>query len=97
MTILIGGIVAVAIGAAGAAIWWCSLLEFLAALIPPILILGGGIAIYFGIDELRYPLPQEPPSYEPEKAKAVPAETPAADPQPQTEPEPEGKKKEESE
>ena len=67
MAILIGGIVAVVIGAVWAAIWWCSLLELLVALIPPVLILGGAIAIYFGIDEIRYPAPQAPPAYTPKE------------------------------
>jgi hypothetical protein len=85
MTILIGGIAAVTLGAVGAAIWWCPLLEFLAALIPLVLIAGGAIAIYFGVDELRYPLPQEPPSYETKEAKPASPETPPAQPQPEGE------------
>jgi len=67
MVILIGGIVAVIIGAVWAVIWWCPMLEFLAAVIPPVLILGGAIAIYFGVDEIRYPPPQVPPAYEPKE------------------------------
>jgi len=70
MAILIGGILAVVVGTVWGAIWWPQLLSFLAAIIPTFLVVGGAIAIYFGIDEIRYPPPKTPPTYEPEKEES---------------------------
>jgi hypothetical protein len=83
MWIIIGGVISLVLGAIGVIVWWWPLLSFLAGVIPVFLIIGGAIAIYFGIDELRYPAPKEAPSPEavsestPEAAKEV-AEEPAA-------------------
>lgn len=53
MKTLIGGAVAAALGLIGLAIWWGQFLMVLAGIIPIMLLLGGGLAIYLGFDELK--------------------------------------------
>ena len=53
MKTLIGGAVAAALGLIGLAIWWAEFLMVLAGIIPIMLLLGGGLAIYLGFDELK--------------------------------------------
>jgi phosphate/sulfate permease len=53
MKTLIGGAIAVAIGIIGVLVWWKSFFAILAGFIPVMLLLGGGLAIYLGFDELK--------------------------------------------
>jgi len=53
MKTLIGGAIAVAIGIIGILVWWKSFFSILAGFIPVMLLLGGGLAIYLGFDELK--------------------------------------------
>jgi len=53
MKTLIGGAVAVLLGIIGISIWFGAFLQILAGAIPPILLLGGGLALYLGFDELK--------------------------------------------
>jgi hypothetical protein len=53
MKILLGGIVAVIIGVVGLIGWWADFLEVLKGIIPIILILGGALAAYLGIEEVK--------------------------------------------
>ena len=53
MKTLIGGAVAAALGLIGLGIWWSQFLMVLAGIIPMMLLLGGGLAIYLGFDELK--------------------------------------------
>ncbi|MDY6790798.1 MAG: hypothetical protein SWH54_05965 [Thermodesulfobacteriota bacterium] len=53
MKTLIGGAVAAALGLIGLVIWWGSFLMVLKGTIPIMLLLGGGLAIYLGLDELK--------------------------------------------
>jgi hypothetical protein len=53
MAALVGGIVAVVLGAVLLVVWWKHLLVLLAGGIPLILVLGGALAIYIGIDEIK--------------------------------------------
>ncbi len=53
MKTLIGGAIAVAIGIIGVLVWWKSFFSILAGFIPVMLVLGGGLAIYLGFDELK--------------------------------------------
>ena len=53
MKTLIGGAIAAALGLIGLAIWWAEFLMVLAGIIPVMLLLGGGLAIYLGFDELK--------------------------------------------
>ncbi len=53
MKTLIGGAVAVLLGIIGIAVWFNAFLQILAGAIPPVLLLGGGLALYLGFDELK--------------------------------------------
>lgn len=53
MKTLIGGAIAVLLGVVGLAVWFGAFLNLLAGCIPPVLLLGGGLALYLGFDELK--------------------------------------------
>lgn len=53
MKTLIGGAVAAALGLIGIGIWWQDLLTVLKGSVPAMLLLGGGLAIYLGFDEMK--------------------------------------------
>ncbi len=53
MKTLIGGAIAVLLGVVGLAVWFGQFLNLLAGCVPPVLLLGGGLALYLGFDELK--------------------------------------------
>ena len=53
MKTLIGGAVAAVLGLIGMSIWFTDFLQLLAGAIPVMLLLGGGLALYLGFDELK--------------------------------------------
>ncbi len=53
MKTLIGGAVATLLGVIGLAVWFQAFLQLLAGVIPAMLLLGGGLALYLGFDELK--------------------------------------------
>lgn len=53
MKILLGGIVAVIVGVIGLIAWWTPFLEILKGAVPIILVLGGALAIYLGIEDIK--------------------------------------------
>lgn len=53
MKTLLGGAIAAALGLIGLVVWWEEFFEVLAGIVPVMLLLGGGLAIYLGFDELR--------------------------------------------
>ncbi len=53
MKTLIGGGIAVLLGVIGIAVFFGKFLAILAGAIPPILLIGGGLALYLGFDELK--------------------------------------------
>ncbi len=53
MKTLIGGAVAAVLGIIGLSVWWKPFLQLLVGAIPAMLVLGGGLAIYLGFDELK--------------------------------------------
>ncbi len=53
MMALVGGIVATIIGIVLIVVWWGAFIAILKGGIPIILVLGGALAIYIGIDEIR--------------------------------------------
>jgi uncharacterized membrane protein len=55
MKILLGGIVALILGVVGLIAWWADFLEVLKGVIPVLLILGGALAIYLGMEEVKTP------------------------------------------
>jgi len=53
MKTLIGGAIGAVLGLIGISIWWHQFLQILAGAIPVVLLLGGGLALYLGFDELK--------------------------------------------
>lgn len=53
MAALVGGIIATIVGVVLLVVWWKFFLAILAGGIPLVLILGGALAIYIGIDEIK--------------------------------------------
>ncbi|MBN2282517.1 MAG: hypothetical protein JXO48_01365 [Deltaproteobacteria bacterium] len=53
MQVLIGGLVAAVLGFVGLVLWGSDFLIILKGGIPIILLLGGALAVYVGIDELK--------------------------------------------
>ncbi len=59
MAALVGGIVATILGAVLLVVWWKHFLVILAGGIPLVLILGGALAIYIGVDEIKDRMQQQ--------------------------------------
>ena len=53
MKTLIGGAVAAVVGLIGISVWFGEFLQVLAGVVPIMLLLGGGLALYLGFDELK--------------------------------------------
>jgi hypothetical protein len=53
MKILLGGIVALIIGVVGLVFWWFEFLRILKGVVPIIFVLGGALAIYLGIEDIK--------------------------------------------
>ena len=53
MTALIGGLIAVVLGIIGISQWYALFFKALLASVPAMLILGGALAIYLGIEEIK--------------------------------------------
>jgi arginine exporter protein ArgO len=74
MKTLIGGAVAAVLGVIGLAVWFHAFLQLLAGVIPVMLLMGGGLALYLGFDELKDTWKKDAPEAEeaeedPEKYK----------------------------
>jgi len=67
MKTLIGGAVAAVLGLIGLSVWFGEFLQILAGALPIMLLLGGGLALYLGFDELKDTWKKEEPA-EPEAA-----------------------------
>lgn len=65
MMALVGGLVALIVGVIGIIFWWGYFLRALMAGIPVMLILGGALATYLGIEEIKDKRASE--SFEPAK------------------------------
>ncbi|MBN1102902.1 MAG: hypothetical protein JXL84_05750 [Deltaproteobacteria bacterium] len=53
MMALAGGLVALVLGIIGIIIWWAYFIKALMAGVPIMLILGGALAAYLGIEEIK--------------------------------------------
>lgn len=53
MSLLIGGIVSVILGVIGFSFWWSAFITILQGGIPIMLILGGILAVYVGLDAMQ--------------------------------------------
>lgn len=53
MMALVGGLIALFLGLIGIIVWWPYFVKALAAGVPVVLLLGGALATYLGIEEIR--------------------------------------------
>jgi uncharacterized membrane protein YqjE len=53
MMALVGGVIALILGIIGIILWWGYFLKALMAGVPVMLILGGALATYLGIEEIK--------------------------------------------
>jgi uncharacterized membrane protein YqjE len=53
MMALAGGLIALVLGIIGIIIWWAFFIKALMAGVPAMLILGGALATYLGIEEIK--------------------------------------------
>lgn len=72
MKTLIGGAVAAVLGLIGVSIWFKEFLQILAGVLPIMLLLGGGLALYLGFDELK-------DTWKKDDKTAAPASAPCSD------------------
>ena len=61
MKILLGGIVGLILGVIGLIGWWSDFLSILKGMIPIILVLGGALAVYLGIEDIKTTSATPPP------------------------------------
>ncbi len=59
MSLLVGGIVSVVLGVIGFSLWWSDFILILKGGIPIMLILGGILAVYVGIDAMQDKMREE--------------------------------------
>jgi len=59
MTLLVGGTVAAIVGLLGLIFWFSEFLHVLMGTVPIVLLLGGILAVYVGIDDLQEKLREE--------------------------------------
>ena len=64
MKTLIGGAVAAVLGLIGLSVWFSAFLQLLAGALPIMLLLGGGLALYLGFDELKDTWKQDDTSFD---------------------------------
>ncbi len=72
MKILLGGIVALVIGIVGLIGWWADFVLILKGVIPILLVLGGALAIYLGIEEVKTETPAKEGTNPPVEAEKKP-------------------------
>lgn len=65
MMALVGGLIALILGVIGVIFWWGYFLKALMAGVPVMLILGGALATYLGIEEIKDKKASE--NFEPDK------------------------------
>ena len=53
MAALVGGIIAVLLGIIGIIQWWSEFYQIIIGTLPAILILGGSLATYLGLEEVK--------------------------------------------
>jgi len=59
MTLIVGGVVSAILGLIGFFIWWSEFLSIIKGGLPILLLMGGVLAIYVGIDEMQDKLREE--------------------------------------
>ena len=64
MKTLIGGAIAAVLGLIGLSVWFGAFLQLVAGALPIMLLLGGGLALYLGFDELKDTWKKDDSSFE---------------------------------
>ena len=70
MSALIGGIIAIILGAVGFLAWWCDFLIIIKGSLPLLLILGGVAAVYMSLDTIQGRMKEERQKQEEQLEKA---------------------------
>ena len=70
MSLLIGGIVSVVFGVIGFSLWWSDFITILKGGVPILLILGGILAVYVGLDDMQDRMREERQKQEEKLEKA---------------------------
>lgn len=70
MSLLIGGIVSVILGVIGFSLWWNAFIIILQGGVPIMLILGGILAVYVGLDAMQDKVREERQNQDEKLAKA---------------------------
>lgn len=70
MSLLIGGVVAVILGVIGFSLWWNAFILILQGGVPILLILGGVLAVYVGMDAMQDKMREERQKQEEKLEKA---------------------------
>ena len=53
MAAFVGGLIALILGLIGIVVWWCPFVMLLKGSVPVLFILGGGLAAYMGIQDVK--------------------------------------------
>ena len=69
MKILLGGIVALILGFIGLVAWWSDFFRVIKGIVPIILVLGGALAVYLGIEDIKTTSVSPPPEEKPAEKK----------------------------
>ena len=69
MKILLGGIVALILGFIGLVAWWSEFFRVIKGVVPIILVLGGALAVYLGIEDIKTTSVSPPPEEKPAEKK----------------------------
>ena len=70
MSLLTGGVIAAVIGLISLIFWWGNFVNLLQGALPIFLLLGGGLAIYVGFDEIQDKIREERQRQDEELEKA---------------------------
>jgi len=70
MTLLLGGLIAVVLGLVCFIFWFGDFLTLLKGALPLIMVVGGGLTVYLGVEEIQSKLREERERQEEELARA---------------------------
>ena len=59
MPLLVGGVVAAILGLIGLIVWWSAFAQVIKGALPILMILGGGLAVYVGYDDIQEKIREE--------------------------------------
>ncbi|MDI9570852.1 MAG: hypothetical protein QM278_09030 [Pseudomonadota bacterium] len=59
MPLLVGGVIAAILGLVGLVVWWHAFAAIVKGALPILMILGGGLAMYVGYDDIQEKIREE--------------------------------------